>query len=1118
MTEVNNKEHNKEHKVGVFFDYENIVYSLRNRFEQKANFEALIDKCKEFGTLCVAKAFADWGLPYMSPALMYALQSAGFELTFVPTGSTQSNAPRKNVADLYMAVSIMDSLFTRPEIDTFVLMTGDRDFMLLVNYLKQRGKRVIAIGVDGSSSYYLTQAVDDFFYYSEVEEIFEDQPRRQKGRPTNIYDALTQAVRIMHEKGRSPRLTNLKPIMVELMGSFDEKRYTDSKGRNFQKFKDFVSEAQRRGVVRLLRRGAVIEVHLPDANIDKGRKRVTSAELESFDADLIKLDNAFKLLTRAIREAKKEKRSTKFGAIRGRLKKLLSAFDVKNVEDEDGNTPFKTIGDFVEAAEKAGLVTISGEGTRREAHLSEDATATDEESSDAEASVAKADARILTGNEARASVLEALKSYKNYPTSFLSLAGYVHRQNESSGVSVDEVEARDLMTEAVKVDLLHQIVLPDGRRQYELNATDEVVSLFLNEPGKEVATLEDVADVEVEDEVAADESDTAPAFASPYDALVEAVRRILSDGKDPVLPRVKSMLVNLLGSFDEKQHADADGNNFTRFKDFVLDAQKQGYVNLEMDGSINRVFLAENSAESITSDDDVLEAVAELTAAVEEAASEAEVARPAPAKKKPVRKTTPDADLEQIDETAQRQLMVDALRTFSGYPAPFMGILAHCRNLRNDRNVYISSGDLRDLLSETTRVGLVSAVSERGKRPTLYAFTDDATLVQKYVDQEPIEDEAPEVSTTDDTSDTNAVVEAVSEAAAEAAAAALEVAPEPEDPPFDQPAVRAMIVATLSAWDGYPAPFKEVLAQIQYAATEQGLAVNDKQLREQLSASTRAGVLSITSPRGVRPTKYGYANDEAAVAAYLTVAEPEPEAIEEVAAPVEVAAPEASTEEAPAAVDTSNQPEEIATFVNAVQELQSDNEVIKLADVKKRMKKLLKGFDEKKYNDAEGKPFKRFRDFAQMVAGTGLVTLIKQGRTELVELATDAATVAQPATEPEAEAAAPVDEAPVADETVADAPVDDADATSEEVADDPLSAAYALLKQAVSAATESGSSRRLPAIRSRMTKIDAGFDVKNLTDADGKAFKSLPAFMKAAEAAGHVALTGKGNSLEIALA
>lgn len=52
----------------------------------------------------------------------------------------------KNSADIRMAVAITAMVHECPEIDTYILVSGDRDFVPVADYLRSRGRRVIGVG------------------------------------------------------------------------------------------------------------------------------------------------------------------------------------------------------------------------------------------------------------------------------------------------------------------------------------------------------------------------------------------------------------------------------------------------------------------------------------------------------------------------------------------------------------------------------------------------------------------------------------------------------------------------------------------------------------------------------------------------------------------------------------------------------------------------------------------------------------------------------------------------------------------------------------------------------------------------------------------------------------
>ncbi|MCA9980889.1 MAG: NYN domain-containing protein, partial [Anaerolineales bacterium] len=346
--------------VAVFFDFENIVFSLRNNYNINANFEDLMDKCKEFGRVVVAHSFADWNRH--SPAMIPALMSNGFDPVYVPSftmGNDGQTAIRKNAVDMYMAIDAMDILHNRKSVDTFILLTGDSDFLPLVNAIRREGRRVIAIGVDGSTSSHLAQAVDDFIFYSQFSEI---PSANFKRRPRNIYEGLVEAINELQSRQRSSVLPNVKMMMAELMGGFDEKKHTDSQGRRFQKFKEFVQEGERRGMVKLVTTGTVNEVFLADdQRAIQARKEKPEAVKTSGQP---KLDEAYELLAQAASKAIEENKSSRPSSIKGIMTSLHNGFNEKEIE-VSGKKPFGRFGEFVKAAEEAGYVKVTGKGHSR---------------------------------------------------------------------------------------------------------------------------------------------------------------------------------------------------------------------------------------------------------------------------------------------------------------------------------------------------------------------------------------------------------------------------------------------------------------------------------------------------------------------------------------------------------------------------------------------------------------------------------------------------------------------------------------------------------------------------------------------------------------------------------
>lgn len=247
--------------VAVFIDFENIYISVHNRYDTDPNFESIMDRCNDYGRVIIARAYADW---YRYPRVTSALYANSIEPMYVPTyyydrDDSQSSKAIKNSVDIHLCIEAMKTLYDYPNITTYIFATGDRDFIPLVNSIRQHGKWVVVIGIGGAASAHLAQSADEFVLYGQ----FIDKEETVEEATKDSYQALVEAVRLARDRGNVCTLASLKLLMMEIMGGFNEKEYKDPEGHPFAKFKDFVKEAERRGLVQIFTSGTVNEVFLP---------------------------------------------------------------------------------------------------------------------------------------------------------------------------------------------------------------------------------------------------------------------------------------------------------------------------------------------------------------------------------------------------------------------------------------------------------------------------------------------------------------------------------------------------------------------------------------------------------------------------------------------------------------------------------------------------------------------------------------------------------------------------------------------------------------------------------------------------------------------------------------
>ncbi|WP_129672867.1 NYN domain-containing protein [Candidatus Chloroploca sp. Khr17] len=300
--------------VAVFIDFENVYVSVRDKLNANPNFEAIMDRCSDLGRVVISRAYADW---YRYPRVTSALYANAIEPIYVATYYYDKDMGRtgraiKNSVDMNLCIDAMKTLFVNTNISKFVLVTGDRDFIPLVNSIRQQGKEVYIIGIGGAASTHLAQSADEFVFYEQLvgrqtggsvmataianraTEInrgldaatFEPAPRERSREPVapepvatpvppppvpvpvvaevDIYAVLVEAIHLVRKRGYVSTLGSIKLVMKELMGGdFKESRYRDVNNRPFAKFKDFVVDAEKRGKVQIFTSGTVNEVFLP---------------------------------------------------------------------------------------------------------------------------------------------------------------------------------------------------------------------------------------------------------------------------------------------------------------------------------------------------------------------------------------------------------------------------------------------------------------------------------------------------------------------------------------------------------------------------------------------------------------------------------------------------------------------------------------------------------------------------------------------------------------------------------------------------------------------------------------------------------------------------------------
>ncbi len=221
--------------AALLIDFDNVTMGIRSNLGQELR--KLLDSEIIRGKVSVQRAYADWR---RYPQYIASLSEASIDLIFAPAyGST-----KKNATDIRLAIDALEIVFIRPEIGTFILLSGDSDFSSLVLKLKEYGKYVIGVGIQESSSDLLVQNCDEYYSYTSLSGLTaaSDMKNIEKHDP---WELAAKAIQRMTERGDVMRSDRFKQVMLELDPSFSEKSI------GFSKFNRFLTESASRGILGL---------------------------------------------------------------------------------------------------------------------------------------------------------------------------------------------------------------------------------------------------------------------------------------------------------------------------------------------------------------------------------------------------------------------------------------------------------------------------------------------------------------------------------------------------------------------------------------------------------------------------------------------------------------------------------------------------------------------------------------------------------------------------------------------------------------------------------------------------------------------------------------------------
>jgi len=227
-------------KIAVFIDFDNIEIGVKTTLGSHFDAGAVLEAIKERGDVVTKIAYGDWTRAgdYSRSLTQHAIHMVQRNLT--PGGD-------KNGADINLALDALEMAFTHSHINTFVIVSGDSDFMALVEKLKQYDRKVLVVGGRAFTSQILQKNCHEFIAYENLV----GRRTGARGRPqqdTPLTGAVTlvrRALKVLTDREVSPQLGVLKSTLLQLDPTFSEREYGAST------FRDLVQRLDRAGYVTL---------------------------------------------------------------------------------------------------------------------------------------------------------------------------------------------------------------------------------------------------------------------------------------------------------------------------------------------------------------------------------------------------------------------------------------------------------------------------------------------------------------------------------------------------------------------------------------------------------------------------------------------------------------------------------------------------------------------------------------------------------------------------------------------------------------------------------------------------------------------------------------------------
>jgi uncharacterized protein (TIGR00288 family) len=232
----------KTNRIAVFVDAENVTNWIKHD-----GISSLISELQKLGQIIIRRAYGVWSRPALAMH-QSSINQHGFELIHCYHPVTG-----KNTADIQMTVDVIECAWQLPNINYFVLVTGDSDFTPVFRRLREMDKEVIGVGQHSTLSECVKTSCSRFIYtdeyveYQQQQIIIDSTSPKSTGLDSKLIvnpdvdmsnqlrEANAFVTKLLKDAKGTVNTTQVKQALINKFGSFDQSNL------GFATFTDFLN-------------------------------------------------------------------------------------------------------------------------------------------------------------------------------------------------------------------------------------------------------------------------------------------------------------------------------------------------------------------------------------------------------------------------------------------------------------------------------------------------------------------------------------------------------------------------------------------------------------------------------------------------------------------------------------------------------------------------------------------------------------------------------------------------------------------------------------------------------------------------------------------------------------